>query len=73
MQSDRARFEAVAASLRAIETDEEPSSEGMARAIGDASAFRIEHEIPALADPSELPEEEFYRRARALGFRRIRR
>ena len=68
----RGRFEAQAASLRAVENDEEMSPEQMARAVASANADRARAGLPPLRDERdvELPEEGFYRRARALGFLR---
>ena len=69
---DRRRFEAQAASLRAVENDEEMSPEQTARVVASANADRARAGLPPLRDERdvELPEEGFYRRARALGFLR---
>ena len=63
----------IAQSLSEIERAEPASEEQLAAAVERADRFRRRHGIPVLADSAELPEEGFYRRARALGFRRIRR
>ena len=67
---DRRKFEAQAASLREVENDEEMSPEQAARVIGAANEDRAQAGLPPLRDERdvELPEEGFYRRARALGF-----
>jgi hypothetical protein len=58
----------IAQDLAAVETDEEPSPERRAEILAWADAARARAGIPPLADErSDPPEEEFYRRARALG------
>lgn len=60
--------------LAKIETDEEPSPERRAEILAWADASRARSGIPPLADEwADTPEEEFYRRARALGMARARR
>lgn len=61
---------AMAKSLASIETDEPASGERLAAAVDNANEFRAEHGMAALRTDLDPPEEEFYRRARALGFRR---
>ena len=61
----------LAASLEAIECDVAADTSRDAPARQDADAFRASNGIAPLRDEHEAPEEEFYRRARALGFRRI--
>ena len=70
---DRRRVAALARDLAALETDVEPDEAGLARAVGAADADRDRAGRAALDANVELdlPEEGFYRRARALGFRRI--
>ena len=67
---DRRRFAAQIRSLREIETNEEMSPEQAAPVIAAADADRARAGRPPLRDDTdvELPEEGFYRRARALGF-----
>jgi hypothetical protein len=60
------------AALREIETDEELSPELLAAIWQTNDRFREAEGLPPLADGRDLPEEEFYRRARALGLRRSR-
>lgn len=69
---DRRRFEAQARSLREIETDEELSPDQAALVIAAANEDRARAGRPSLRvdRDAELPEEGFYRRARALGFMR---
>lgn len=72
---DRRRMAALARDLVALETDAEPDQAGLERAVRAADADRERAGRPPLdvSGPADLPEEGFYRRARALGFRRIRR
>lgn len=70
---DRRAFDAQARALRRIERDDAPDAEGRAAARAAADHDRERAGRPPLADDVPLPEEEFYRRARALGFRRSRR
>ena len=63
----------IARALSAIETDEEPDGARLRRAIDCANADRRTRGTPELELNATPPEEEFYRRARALGFRRRRR
>lgn len=69
---DRRRFQSQVDSLREIESNEEMSPEQAARAIAAADADRAKAGRPPLRAERdiELPEEGFYRRARALGFLR---
>jgi len=60
----------LAQSLAAIETDEPASAPALERAVAAANADRAERGLPPLATAEELPEENFYIRARALGLRR---
>lgn len=70
---DRRRMARLGRDLAGIETDETPSADALAAAVAEANVRRAERGIPPLADDRrEPPEEEFYRRARALGFRRSR-
>lgn len=62
---------AIARSLSAIESDAPATDEQVERAVAAANQFRTARGIPDLLDRPEPPEEAFYRRARALGFRRI--
>jgi hypothetical protein len=59
----------VARALAAAETDEEPSEERKREIIAWVDARRAQQGIRPLAydEQTEPPEEEFYRRARALG------
>lgn len=59
----------IARSLTLAETDEEPSEERKREIIVWANVRRAGQGIGPLADgeQTEPPEEEFYRRARALG------
>ena len=60
-------------SLARIETDAEPGRHVLLAAVAAADRDRADQGRPALLVDGDLPEEEFYRRARALGFRRSRR
>lgn len=65
---DRAKMASIGRDLAAIETDEEPSPERRAEILAWANAGRTRAGIPPLADEwADPPEEDFYRRARALG------
>ena len=58
----------IAADLAAIETDEHPPADRMDAAIAWANAARAKaHQPPLNEDWWRVPEEEFHRRARALG------
>lgn len=59
----------IARSLALAETDEEPSEERKSEIVAWANVRRARQGIGPLADDEEIepPEEEFYRRARALG------
>lgn len=70
---DRRSFDAQAEALRRIERDDAPDAEAAVVARAAADRDRKRSGRPPLAEAAELPEEEFYRRARALGFRRSRR
>ncbi len=61
----------IARSLAVIETDIPATPAQVTSAQIEAAAFRDRHGLPALIADDERPEEEFYRRARALGFRRL--
>lgn len=69
---DRRRFQSQADSLRGVETDEEMAPEHAARTVAAANDDRARAGLPPLRDEREieLPEEGFYRRARALGLMR---
>ena len=67
---DRRRMARVAADLAEIETDEPASPEQLAAAVAAANRRRAARGQPPLDNEPEPPEEEFYRRARALGLRR---
>lgn len=60
-----------ARALASIETDEEPRADRRGRLIDQANAARAEAGRAPLHEDDDLPEEGFYRRARALGFRRV--
>jgi hypothetical protein len=68
---DQRRMDSLRRSLASIESDVEAPPGQLAEAIASANRFRLEHGIAPLASSDERPEEEFYRRARALGFRRF--
>lgn len=70
---DRRRLAALARSLAAVETTAEPDADAAAAAVAAADRDRARHRRPPLVLAPEVPEEGFYRRARALGLRRIRR
>lgn len=58
----------IAADLAAIETDAEPPADRRAAAIAWANDARAKaHQPPLNEDWWRVPEEEFHRRARALG------
>src|SRR5438132_3662847 len=67
---DRRRMMRLARDLEAVETDEPASPQALAAAVTEANRRRLDRGLPRLADEPEPPEEEFYRRARALGLRR---
>ena len=69
-EADRERMATIARSLSGIESDQPASAEQIERAVAAADEFRRARGIPALLDDTDPPEEEFYRRARALGLRR---
>jgi uncharacterized protein YbaR (Trm112 family) len=69
---DLRRMAAIGRSLAAIERDDAPAPAQSSAARAAADQFRVRHGIPPLVDDECRPEEEFYRRARALGFRRSR-
>lgn len=71
--STRQTFDAQARALRRIERTDEPDAAGRNAARAAADRDRERSGRPPLSDATPLPEEEFYRRARALGFRRSRR
>ena len=64
-------MKAVARSLTLVETSEPATALQLELAARAATVFRRERGIPDLVDDPEPSEEGFYRRARALGFRRI--
>lgn len=65
---DRQKMARVAADLAAIETDEEPAPDRRREIIAWANAARARRGQPPLSESdADPPEEEFYRRARALG------
>lgn len=65
---DRAKMAKLSRDLASAETDDEPSPKRRAEIIAWANAGRRRAGIPPLADEwADPPEEEFYRRARALG------
>lgn len=65
---------AVAArSLAQVEATLEADESAVAAAVAVANDERLRQGRPPLIAAPDLPEEEFYRRARALGFRRSRR
>ena len=68
---DRARMQRLAADLQSIESDEEVTGTALAKVVESVNVERREAGRPPL-EPESHPEEEFYRRARALGLRRIR-
>lgn len=72
---DRRAFDAQARALGRFERDDAPDAEARDAARSAADRDRARSGRPPLADAVAvpLPEEEFYRRARALGFRRSRR
>lgn len=72
-EEDRRRMERLGSDLRAIETDVPASPAALAAAVMEANRRRQTRGLPPLGDDSHRPEEEFYRRARALGLRRSRR
>ena len=69
---ERRKYASLAESLRKIETNEEMPPEQAARVVAAANEDRARAGLPPLLDERdlELPEEGFYRRARALGFMR---
>lgn len=67
-EQDRKRMARLAVDLAALETDEEPSSDQRAAVVAWANDARIRaHRPPLNEDWWRVPEEEFHRRARALG------
>lgn len=68
--ADRRRFASISKALADIETDVPADPAALAAAVKDADDYRRAHGLVPLHQ-SELPEEEFYRRARALGLRRL--
>lgn len=69
---DRRRMRAIARDLASIETDEEPGPDILDRIVAAADRDRALLGIPPLQRDEARPEEELYRRARALGLRRLR-
>ena len=69
---ERARFDAQVRDLRAIESDDTFTGAQLDRLIETVNADRAQSGIPPLR-AEEHPEEELYRRARALGLRHRRR
>jgi hypothetical protein len=66
---DKAKMAGMAASLTAAETDEEPSEQRRQEIIAWVNSRRSRRGTRPLSS-AEPPEEEFYRRARALGLLR---
>jgi hypothetical protein len=66
-------MERIASDLQSIETDDEPDETERAARITAADADRRAAGRPPLDGQPLYPEEEFYRRARALGLRPSRR
>lgn len=65
---DRRKMAQIGRDLADVETDEEPSPERRAEILAWVNESRLRSGIPPLTDEwSDPPEEEFYRRARALG------
>jgi hypothetical protein len=66
---DRTKMASIARDLATAETDEAPSPRRRSQILAWANAKRSEAGVPPLAagTPDDPPEEEFYRRARALG------
>jgi hypothetical protein len=69
---DRRRMAIAARSLATVETTAKAGGPAAAAAIAAANADRRRQGRPLLTVAPDLPEEGFYRRARALGFRRSR-
>jgi hypothetical protein len=69
-EADRRRRRSLAASLEEVEMDEVPTPPALAAARAIADRFRAADGLPPIDDGRDLPEEELYRRARALGLRR---
>lgn len=73
-ERDRRKMIQISRDLADAETDEEPSPERKAEILSWANASRARSGIPPLASEwADPPEEEFYRRARALGMVSARR
>ncbi|MEO7804264.1 MAG: hypothetical protein ABIS18_07760 [Actinomycetota bacterium] len=65
---DREKMTSMALGLAAAETDEEPLPARRAEILAWANAGRLRAGVPQLTDDLlDPPEEEFYRRASALG------
>ncbi len=61
----------LARDLAGVDTDDEPTPEHRAEIVAWANAWRARNGVPPLRDGWEdPPEEQFYRRARALGMAR---
>ena len=69
---ERKRMAAIARSLADIERDDVPAASALAHAVATANEFRLDHDLAALKEDIDHPEEGFYRRARALGLCRGR-
>jgi len=61
----------LARDLAELETDEPASEEALSAAVADANRDRAAKGRRPLVPDECPPEEEFYRRARALGLRRL--
>jgi hypothetical protein len=68
---DRRRFAAQARDLATLERDDAADDRSLRRAIEVTNRVREIAGIALIDEKAEPPELEFYRRARALGFRRI--
>lgn len=66
---DRRKMSSISRDLKLAETDEEPSDDRRREILAWANADRARRGLPALSeeDRADPPEEELYRRARALG------
>jgi len=69
---DRRRLAAQARDLAGLERDDTPSHRSLRRLIDATNRARTAEGVAAIDEAAEPPEAEFYKRARALGFRRIR-
>lgn len=72
---ERRRFDRQVADLGLTETDEPATPEIHELRVAAANAHRARRGVPPLTPVDDLdsPELEFYRHARALGLRRVRR